>query len=170
MARSSHDLLMRKGDPSLKYFLREVLGEGSYGTVYRGVSISSKEEFAIKILPFDVDGESLITVAKEIGILKNLRSPYVVSFHDSYIFNNEMWIIMECCHGGSLIDLMEITSFQVSFKFFDCGYIPYVEEPLPSAHANFKTVRHTLLGGGNSSGYGVLLLGAVLSALKEMHP
>ena len=115
MARSSHDSLMRKGDPSLKYFLREVLGEGSYGTVYRGVSISSKEEFAIKILPFDVDGESLITVAKEIGILKNLRSPYVVSFHDSYIFNNEMWIIMECCHGGSLIDLMEITSFQVPF-------------------------------------------------------
>ena len=109
----SNDNISRKGDPSLKYVLGDVLGEGSYGTVYRGTSLSSNVEFAIKILPFEADGGNLSNIAKEIAILKNLRSPFVVSFHESYLYNNEMWIIMECCRGGSLIDLIEVTNFQV---------------------------------------------------------
>lgn len=109
----STDNISRKGDPSLKYSVGEVLGEGSYGTVYRGISLSSKVEFAVKILPFEADGGNLSNISKEIAMLKNLRSPFVVSFHESYIYDNEMWIIMECCRGGSLIDLIEVTNFQV---------------------------------------------------------
>lgn len=109
----SNDNISTKGNPSLNYLLGDVLGEGSYGTVYRGTSLSSKVEFAIKILPFEADGGNSSNIAKEIAMLKNLRSPFVVSFHESYIYDNEMWIIMECCRGGSLIDLIEVTNFQV---------------------------------------------------------
>jgi serine/threonine-protein kinase 24/25/MST4 len=120
----TNDNISSKGDPSLKYILGDVLGEGSYGTVYRGPSISSKVEFAIKILPFEADGGNLSNIAKEIAILKNLRSPFVVSFHESYVYDNEMWIIMECCRGGSLIDLIEVTNFQVrQFQLqIDCDH------------------------------------------------
>jgi serine/threonine-protein kinase 24/25/MST4 len=120
----TNDNISSKGDPSLKYILGDVLGEGSYGTVYRGTSISSKVEFAIKILPFEADGGNLCNIAKEIAILKNLRSPFVVSFHESYVYDNEMWIIMECCRGGSLIDLIEVTNFQVrQFQLqIDCDH------------------------------------------------
>jgi serine/threonine-protein kinase 24/25/MST4 len=120
----TNDNISSKGDPSLKYILGDVLGEGSYGTVYRGTSISSKVEFAIKILPFEADGGNLSNIAKEIAILKNLRSPFVVSFHESYVYDNEMWIIMECCRGGSLIDLIEVTNFQVrQFQLqIDCDH------------------------------------------------
>lgn len=112
-SKLSSDNFSRKGDPSLKYSVCEILGEGSYGTVYRGVLVTSRKEFAIKILPFEVDGDNLTNISKEIAILRNLQSPYVVSFHENYLFNNEMWIVMECCHGGSLTDLIEITNFQV---------------------------------------------------------
>jgi serine/threonine-protein kinase 24/25/MST4 len=120
----TNDNISSKGDPSLKYILGDVLGEGSYGTVYGGTSISSKVEFAIKILPFEADGGNLSNIAKEIAILKNLRSPFVVSFHESYVYDNEMWIIMECCRGGSLIDLIEVTNFQVrQFQLqIDCDH------------------------------------------------
>jgi serine/threonine-protein kinase 24/25/MST4 len=124
LSELTNDNISRKGDPSLKYILGDVLGEGSYGTVYRGTSISSKVEFAIKILPFEADGGNLCNIAKEIAILKNLRSPFVVSFHESYVYDNEMWIIMECCRGGSLIDLIEVTNFQVrQFQLqIDCDH------------------------------------------------
>ena len=112
-SKFSSENFSKKGDPSLKYSVCEILGEGSYGTVFRGVHVTSRKEFAIKILPFEVDGDNLTNISKEIAILRNLQSPYVVSFHENYLFNNEMWIVMECCHGGSLTDLIEITNFQV---------------------------------------------------------
>ena len=113
MERASLENFTQKIDPNSRYSVRELLGEGSYGVVYRGKSITSNSEYAIKILRCEFDDQNLESVAEEISILKNLKSPYIVSFHESFIFNDEMWIIMECCGGGSLTDLMEVMKFQV---------------------------------------------------------
>jgi serine/threonine protein kinase len=96
-------------DPNSLYELTTLLGEGSYGAVYCAHSrqkTHNEEQVAIKIIP-DAD-EDLTTLWKEIRFLQVLRSPFVVSFVESLLFDNELWLVMELCDGGSLNDLKEV--------------------------------------------------------------
>lgn len=94
-------------DPNSLYELNSLLGEGSYGAVYRARSRAPEkaEEVAIKIIP-DAD-DDLTALWREIRFLQVLRSPFVVSFVESFLFDNELWLVMELCDGGSLYDLKE---------------------------------------------------------------
>jgi serine/threonine protein kinase len=94
-------------NPNTVYELISLLGEGSYGAVYKARSrnIYDSEEVAIKIIP-DAD-DDLSTLWREISFLQHLRSPFVVSFVESLLYDNELWLVMELCDGGSLYDLKE---------------------------------------------------------------
>ncbi len=95
-------------DPNTVYELTALLGEGSYGAVYRAkprAVLASHKEVAIKIIP-DAD-DDLTALWREIRFLQVLRSPFVVSFVESFLFDNELWLAMELCDGGSLYDLKE---------------------------------------------------------------
>ena len=113
MVASSLLSLSHKTDPSIKYSELEVLGEGSFSVVYKGKSIFSNEEYAIKVFPCEVDADIVVDATEETAILKNLRSPCLVTFHESYIYHGEMWLITECCRGGSVADFVGIMNFQV---------------------------------------------------------
>lgn len=97
----------RDVDPNTMYELTALLGEGSYGAVYRSRprTASIHQEVAIKIIP-DAD-DDLTALWREIRFLQVLRSPFVVSFIESFLFDNELWLAMELCDGGSLYDLKE---------------------------------------------------------------
>ena len=94
-------------NPNTLYELTSLLGEGSYGAVYKAKSriIKSGREVAVKIIP-DAD-DDLTSLWREIKFLQDLRSPFVVSFIESLLFDNELWLVMELCDGGSLHDLKE---------------------------------------------------------------
>lgn len=94
-------------DPNSLYELVSLLGEGSYGAVYnaRSRDPNRQEEVAIKIIP-DAD-DDLTSLWREIRFLQVLRSPFVVSFIESLLYDNELWLVMELCDGGSLFDLKE---------------------------------------------------------------
>jgi len=81
------------------------LGEGSYGSVYKGRHRSSGNIFAVKIIPATGDLNSL---KREIMILKESRSPYIVSYYGSYLRDSKLWLIMEYCGAGSAADLLKI--------------------------------------------------------------
>ena len=97
----------RDVDPNAVYELTSLLGEGSYGAVYKAKSRLGhpSEEVAIKIIP-DAD-DDLTSLWREIRFLQVLRSPFVVSFIESLLYDNELWLVMELCDGGSLYDLKE---------------------------------------------------------------
>lgn len=61
---------------------------------------------AIKVL--EVENEDTSELQKEINILKECDSPWIVSYRGSYEKDGKMWIIMEYCGAGSLCDLMAI--------------------------------------------------------------
>lgn len=97
-----------KSDPQDHFTLLEKLGEGSYGSVYKGIHKDSNADIAVKLIPVQGEWEDL---KKEIQILRTCKSDYIVQYYGSYMAANsdDMWIVMEYCSAGSIADLMECT-------------------------------------------------------------
>ena len=76
-------------DPHDTYELVELLGEGSYGAVYKAVNRHDQSETAIKILPAEEDTTKLEI---EIKFLIEMSSEYVVSFIEGFNFESEIWV------------------------------------------------------------------------------
>jgi serine/threonine protein kinase len=89
-------------DPNDIYDFKQLLGEGSYGLVYKGENILTEEAVAIKVLPI----MNQLDLGSEIDFLRRLSSPYTVSFHQAFLHWRELWIVMEFCAGGSLSDIL----------------------------------------------------------------
>jgi len=81
------------------------LGEGSYGSVFKALHKDSKQVLAIKQVPVETDLQEII---KEISIMQQCDSPYVVKYYGSYFKNTDLWIVMEYCGAGSASDIMRL--------------------------------------------------------------
>eukprot|EP01017_Pseudomicrothorax_dubius_P012797 TRINITY_DN15424_c0_g1_i2.p1 TRINITY_DN15424_c0_g1~~TRINITY_DN15424_c0_g1_i2.p1 ORF type:complete len:513 (-),score=63.97 TRINITY_DN15424_c0_g1_i2:110-1648(-) len=101
---SINDLITTNEDPEEVFELIELLGEGSYGSVYKAIHKSSSTAVAIKIFPSSAD---LTSIQLEVSIMKQCRSPSIVAFYGSYVKNGSLWLIMELCAVGSVQDLMK---------------------------------------------------------------
>ena len=67
-----------------KYEVGKTLGEGNFGKVKLGRDLSSGEPFALKILEKSRI-QDLNQIKREIGTLKLLKHPNVVTLHEVYI-------------------------------------------------------------------------------------
>ena len=81
------------------------LGKGSYGSVYKAIHKDSKQILAIKQVPVDNDLQEII---KEISIMQQCDSPHVVKYYGTYFKGSELWIVMEFCGAGSVLDIMKL--------------------------------------------------------------
>ncbi|XP_072175817.1 serine/threonine-protein kinase 3-like isoform X2 [Diadema setosum] len=101
LKRLSEDNLTK--EPEEVFDLLEKLGEGSYGSVFKAMHKESGQVLAIKQVPVDTDLQEII---KEISIMQQCDSPYVVKYYGSYFKNTDLWIVMEYCGAGSVSDIM----------------------------------------------------------------
>jgi len=85
----------------------EVVGEGAFGKVYRGINKKTKETVAIKVIDLEKADEDFDEVQIEIAILADMRHPAIVAYHGSFVNHNELWIIMEFLSGGSCRDVLD---------------------------------------------------------------
>ena len=65
------------------------LGEGSYGSVFKAIHKDTDGILAIKQVPVDTDLQEII---KEISIMQQCDSPYVVKYYGSYFKNTDLWV------------------------------------------------------------------------------
>ncbi|KYQ92240.1 putative protein serine/threonine kinase [Tieghemostelium lacteum] len=87
--------------------LDEKLGDGAYGSVYKGTHKDLGFTLAIKVIEMkQAEAQSL---QNEINILKNCKSPNVVSYFGSLHDENNVWILMDFCALGSIRDIIEST-------------------------------------------------------------
>lgn len=91
--------------PDEVFDLLEKLGEGSYGCVFKAIYKEAGQVVAIKQVPVESDLQEII---KEIAIMQQCDSPYVVKYFGSYFKNTDLWIVMEYCGAGSVSDIIRL--------------------------------------------------------------
>ncbi|KAF2076337.1 hypothetical protein CYY_002343 [Polysphondylium violaceum] len=94
-------------DPSVEFDLLECLGRGSFGSVFKAVHKRTGYIVAVKLVPVNEDFQEIL---KEINIMKQCRSKYVVQYFGNYFKDETCWIIMEYCALGSVSDMMNVTN------------------------------------------------------------
>uniref|UniRef100_G1L109 Serine/threonine-protein kinase 3 n=1 Tax=Ailuropoda melanoleuca TaxID=9646 RepID=G1L109_AILME len=77
----------------------------SYGSVFKAIHKESGQVVAIKQVPVESDLQEII---KEISIMQQCDSPYVVKYYGSYFKNTDLWIVMEYCGAGSVSDIIRL--------------------------------------------------------------
>eukprot|EP01147_Barroeca_monosierra_P000205 gene205-3590_t len=92
---------VKKENPVNTWSILEELGSGSYGKVTKVRHRTSGEIAAAKVAPIQSQDE-LLNFATEIEILSSCKHRNITNFVDAYYSNNELWILIEICDGGSL--------------------------------------------------------------------
>ena len=103
-------------DKSSDLAILNLLGEGSFGAVYKSLHKPTGAIVAVKVIPHGSSGALEDEKIKgEIDILSRCDSPYIVGYFECFIRPptdkpGEMWIVMEYCEGGSMTDLIEASA------------------------------------------------------------
>lgn len=132
---SFHEEGTFRDDNARKNVIRkELLGTGSFGSVYRGDWLkATKEEdkdVAIKIISYS--GEQIEKLGRELYFLKRFNSPFTVKYCDSFLYNKyELWIVMELGDAGSFQDLYKLTRIPLSEAELQatiaCWYVDFTQ-------------------------------------------
>ena len=87
------------------YSFGKVIGKGSYGVVREGNLLTDPStKLAIKILEKDSIKNKIYILEREVMILQKLDHPNIIKFYETYQDNKYLYIVMEYCGGGELLD------------------------------------------------------------------
>mmetsp|Transcript_35556 Transcript_35556/g.48582 ORF Transcript_35556/g.48582 Transcript_35556/m.48582 type:complete len:517 (+) Transcript_35556:56-1606(+) len=99
------DQLVSTEDPTQLYGSMKKIGEGAAGEVFLAISKKTQNKVAVKKMA--LNGESLKLLITEISIMKTSHHDNIVDYIDSYIVNDQLWVVMEFMGGGCLTEILE---------------------------------------------------------------
>ena len=107
-----------------KYVIRDLLGAGGMGRVYRAYDQNLDREVAIKVIhPHRLGSDrALARFANEARALARLSSPHVVQIFDFQPAGDEPWLVMELVNGRSLSKLLRDGGPQSLRRVIDCAW------------------------------------------------
>ncbi|KAJ5074609.1 sterile20-like kinase isoform b-related [Anaeramoeba ignava] len=95
-------------DPEEDIDIIEEIGSGAFGVVYKAILKKTGSLIAVKKVSIESDLQKIV---HEIEVLKSCNFSHIVSYQGTYFKNNELWIILEYCGGGSLGDILQKCKF-----------------------------------------------------------
>ncbi|XP_028815638.1 mitogen-activated protein kinase kinase kinase kinase 4 isoform X3 [Denticeps clupeoides] len=101
-------------DPAGIFELVEVVGNGTYGQVYKGRHVKTGQLAAIKVM--DVTEEEEDEIKLEINMLKSYsHHRNIATYYGAFVkkstagHDDQLWLVMEYCGAGSVTDLVKKT-------------------------------------------------------------
>ncbi|KAH0791744.1 CAMK family protein kinase [Histomonas meleagridis] len=100
--KTSHD------GTKVSYVIGEKAGSGGFGTVYAGEELPSHTPIAIKcISKTRITSERIKRkIFSEVDIQRSLHHPHIVEFRGVFQDDNYIYILMEYCPNGTLLDIL----------------------------------------------------------------
>jgi len=92
-------------DPTKLYRNLVKIGAGASGGVYTGYQVGSNHSVAIKQMDLDKQPKKDLII-NEILVMRASNHPNIVNYIDSFLYKNELWVVMEYMEGGSLTDVV----------------------------------------------------------------
>lgn len=87
----------------------EIIGKGSYGSVYKGRELSTGEIIALKIINLDTEDDDVADIQREVNLLSQLRGGEkhnITMYYGCYLEGPRVWIVMDYASGGSVRTLV----------------------------------------------------------------
>jgi len=98
--------VVSKGDPTILYSKIKKIGQGASGSVFVAKSIKNNQTVAVKQMQLKSQPRKELIV-NEILVMRESQHPNIVNYLDSYLVNEELWVVMEYMDGGPLTDVIE---------------------------------------------------------------
>ncbi|XP_077884915.1 mitogen-activated protein kinase kinase kinase kinase 4 isoform X32 [Ictidomys tridecemlineatus] len=144
--------LLSLQDPAGIFELVEVVGNGTYGQVYKGRHVKTGQLAAIKVMDVTEDEEEEIKL--EINMLKKYsHHRNIATYYGAFIkksppgHDDQLWLVMEFCGAGSITDLVKNTKGNTLKE----DWIAYISREILRglAHLHIHHVIHRDIKGQN---------------------
>ncbi|KAG2761178.1 hypothetical protein PC116_g26124 [Phytophthora cactorum] len=99
-------------NPITQWKRGELIGEGTFGKVYKGLNIATGELFALKEIeihscPNSDQVTQMQKLGEEISLMNNLSHKHIVRYKGSHRSENHFYIFMEYVPGGSIASMLK---------------------------------------------------------------
>jgi len=87
------------------YSLLEQIGQGSFGSVFKGKHLTSNTIFAIKqmsLKQLEQVPKMYEFIMNEIEALQAIKNENIIKFHEVFRTQNNVYLVYEYCNGGTL--------------------------------------------------------------------
>jgi len=121
-AASKNALSFKLENPCRQIINLLPVGEGSSGYVYLGTMTATGRRVAIKRMQISIQ-TNIPALENEIAMMELSRHPNIVQGIDTYMWEKELWIVMEAMEGGSLCDMIAATELDESLVVYICKQV-----------------------------------------------
>ena len=154
----------KRTSPFVDIHIRDLIGKGSFGEVYRGTW--REKTVAIKILSNSGFSKETNSLPREVILGLQLKHENLVETFDHRVsYHGELWIVLEFCDGGTLASMMD------AGRFYDLqADVPILDDIIHIAlqvakgmhHLHSKEILHADLSANN-----VLIRGNLLVKISD---
>jgi hypothetical protein len=111
------DLIIKNVNPNSLYKIRSMIGRGGFGCVFDALVIDEerqKEEgvhVAVKKMPHRTEDDKQNNI-NELRFISRTKHENIVRYFGSYLWRDELWVVMEMMEGGPLTKAIMEYNFQ----------------------------------------------------------
>jgi len=114
------------------------LGSGEFGSVYKGTfrtGLFTRVDVAVKTIKDDVGSkmsmDEKIKFLREANVMMRLKHKNVIQLYGVCVYDDPIWIVLECAEGGDLLKRLQksktSTSLKEKFSKEVCAGMAYLE-------------------------------------------
>ncbi|XP_036821148.1 serine/threonine-protein kinase Nek3 isoform X5 [Oncorhynchus mykiss] len=89
------------------YSVHKVIGEGSFGRALLVQSRINRENYVMKEILLPKTQSKMANTRREAVLLSRMKHPSIVAFRDSFEGDGHLYIVMEFCGGGDLLQRIQ---------------------------------------------------------------
>lgn len=115
-------MIVDPGNPEPRYLNQSQLGEGSTSQVFLATDRETGRPVAIKKMNLLKQQRSELLI-NEAATMKYYKHPNIVKMYNSFLVNDELWLVFEYLQGGALTDIvtsMSMTEPQIATVCLQC--------------------------------------------------